>query len=159
MGSKTKASGIVLILLALASLAMGIAFLYEAFSKQAFMVDAMRQENISLANLGIKDGPAGAIDNMQKAQIAADTVRAHRHTIAPSYGDLMGGGKYDPTNPKHLTYAQALNIENYLYLAVLGFGVIQIAMAAGGFMIIVAIALGVIGFVLFQLGKAGASAV
>jgi hypothetical protein len=91
---------------------------------------------------------------MEKAQIAADTVRTHRHTIAPSYGALMGGGKYDPTNPNHLLYAQALNIENYLYLAVLGFGVIQIAMAAGGFMIIVAIALGIIRFVFLKLNKA-----
>ena len=153
MSNQLRVSAIILFILAFIGLLMGISFLYEAFSKQSYMVDAMGQEKISLSDLGIKNGPPGIIDNMEKAQIAADTVRTHRHTIAPSYGDLMGGGKYDPTNPKHLTYAQALNIENYLYLGVLGFGVIQIAMAAGGFMILVAIALGIIGLVLLKLNK------
>jgi len=41
-----------------------------------------------------------------------------------------------------LTYAQAQNLENYLYLAVLSFGVTDISMAAGGFMIVMALALG-----------------
>ncbi|MGD0856615.1 MAG: hypothetical protein ABSA18_12530 [Dehalococcoidia bacterium] len=154
MSSKLRISAIVLFILAFIGLLLGIIFFYEAFSRQAYLADAMQQENISLSDLGIKNGPPGIIDNMKKAQIAADTVRTHRHAIAPSYGALMGGGKYDPTNPTHLLYAQAINIENYLYLAVLGFGVIQIAMAAGGFMIIVAIALGIIGFVFLKLNKA-----
>jgi hypothetical protein len=154
MSSKLRISAVVLFILAFIGLLFGIIFLYEAFSRQAYLTDAMQRESISLSDLGIKNGPPGIIDNMEKAQIAADTVRTHRHTIAPSYGALMGGGKYDPTNPTHLLYAQALNIENYLYLAVLGFGVIQIAMATGGFMIIVAIALGIIGFVLLKLNKA-----
>ena len=154
MNNKLRISAIVLFILGFIALAMGITFLYEGFSKQAYMANAMGQEKISLSDLGIQNGLPGIIDNMEKAQIAADTVRTHRHTIAPSYGDLMGGGKYDPANPKHLTYAQALNIENYLYLSVLGFGVVQIAMATGGFMIIVAIALGVIGLVLLKLNKA-----
>jgi hypothetical protein len=154
MSSKLRISAIVLFILAFIGLLLGIIFFYEAFSRQAYLADAMQQENISLSDLGIKNGPPCIIDNMEKAQIAADTVRTHRHAIAPSYGALMGGGKYDPTNPTHLLYAQAINIENYLYLAVLGFGVIQIAMAAGGFMIIVAIALGIIGFVFLKLNKA-----
>ena len=154
MGDKMRISAIILFVLGFIALVMGIAFLYEAFSKQAYLVDAMRQEKISLSDLGIKNGPPGIIDDMEKAQIAADTVRTHRHAIAPSYGALMGGGKYDPTNPTHLLYAQAINIENYLYLAVLGFGVVQIAMAAGGFMIIVAIALGIIGLIFIKQRKA-----
>jgi hypothetical protein len=153
MNSKLRAPIIFIFILSFVALVMGIVFLYEAFSRQSYMVDAMSQEKISLSDLGIKNGPPGIIDNMEKAQIAADTVRAHRHTIAPSYGDLMSGGKYDPANPKHLTYAQALNIENYLYLGVLGFGVIQIAMATGGFMITVAVTLGIIGLALVKLNK------
>jgi hypothetical protein len=153
MNNKLRLSAMVLYLFAIISLVVGIVFLYLAFDKQAYMVSAMTAEKISLSDLGIKDGPPGIIDNMQKAQIAADTVRAHRHTIAPTYGDLMGGGKYDPTNPKDLTYAQALNIENYLYLAVLGFGVIQIAMGIGAFMLLVAFALAVIGFSVHKLSS------
>ena len=154
MSGRLRVSVVIIFILALISAVVGIVFLYEAYSKQNYLVDAMKQENISLSDLGIKGGPPGIIDNMEKAQIAADTVRGHRHTIAPSYGALMGGGKYDPTNPTHLLYAQALNIENYLYLAVLGFGVIQIAAATGAFMIVVAVALAVIGLVLLKAGKA-----
>jgi hypothetical protein len=153
MSGKLRITAVILFVLAFIGLMMGAAFLYEAFSKQAYLVDAMSQEKISLADLGIKNGPPGIIDSMEKAQIAADTVRTHRHTIAPSYGALMGGGKYDPSNPTHLLYAQALNIENYLYLSVLGFGVIQIATAAGAFMIVVAVALLVIGLLFLKMAK------
>jgi glucose dehydrogenase len=52
-----------------------------------------------------------------------------------------------------LKYAQALNLENYLYLAVLGFGVTQIAMGAGAFMVITGIALGVTGVVLLRQSR------
>jgi hypothetical protein len=151
MSNRVRLSAIAIFVFAVIAFVVGIVFLYLAFDKQNYMVNAMKAEKISLSDLGIKDAPPGTIDDMQKAQIAADTVRAHRHTIAPSYGDLMGGGKYDPTNPKHLTYAQALNIENYLYLAVLWFGVIQIAAGVGAFMVMLGLALGVIGYVLFKL--------
>jgi hypothetical protein len=154
MTNRLRLSAMILYLFAIISLVVGIVFLYLAFDKQAYMVNAMTAEKISLSDLGIKDAAPGYIDSMQKAQAAADTVRAHRHTIAPSYGDLMSGGKYDPTNPKHLTYAQALNIENYLYLAVLGFGVIQIAMGVGAFMLLVAFALAVTGYAVHKLSAA-----
>lgn len=146
--------GIVIIFFAIIGLAIGIAFLQQGYSKQAWMLDAMRQEKISLASLGIKSDIAqGIIDSPEKAQLAADKVRADRHSIAPSYGELMGTGKYDPANPTHLLYAQALNIENYLYLAILGFGVITIALAAGGYMVISSLALGAIGFVLIKISR------
>ena len=70
----------------------------------------------------------------------------------------MAGGKYDPTNAKHLTYAQAMNLENYLYLGVLGFGVAQLAMGMGAFMLLTGLALCVIGWALFKISgqlKAG----
>jgi len=52
-----------------------------------------------------------------------------------------------------LSYAQALNLENYLYLAVLGFGVTDIVLASGVFMIIMGIALGATGVTLFALAR------
>jgi hypothetical protein len=82
---------------------------------------------------------------------AGDTIREHRRGIAASYEDLLGEGRYDPTNPQHLTYAQALNLENYLYLAVVAFGLTQAVMASGVFMVITGIALGGAGIVLYRL--------
>jgi hypothetical protein len=114
----------------------------------------MRQENIKLSDLGVTGSKANeVIDSQETAQIAGDTVRAHRHAIAPSYTALLGSNRFDPTNPKDLTYAQAQNLENYLYLAVLSFGVTTVATAAGGFMIVVALALVAIGFVLFRVAQ------
>ncbi|MGA9048649.1 MAG: hypothetical protein WB588_06605 [Dehalococcoidia bacterium] len=154
MSVKLRVSGIILILLGIASLFMSAAFLYEGFSKQMFIQGAMVQENITLSTLGIKGPDSGlVIQNAETAQIAADKVRADRRSIAPSYGALMAGGKFDPTNPAHVSYAQALNLENYLYMGVLGLGVTTIAEAAGGFMLIVALALGLIGYILLGLSK------
>ena len=112
MKTKVWITGIIVILIAVVSLGMGIAFLQQGFAKEAFLLDAMKGEQIQLS------GVEGVIDTPEKAQIAGDTVREHRHSIAPTYGDLLAGEKYNPTDPMQLTYAQALNLENYLYLAV-----------------------------------------
>jgi len=136
------------------ALIMGIVFVYEGVSKKAWLTDTMKQENITLSSLGITGSKANeVIDSAETAQIAGDTVRGHRHSIAPSYTALLGGEKYNPINPKDLTYAQAMNLENYLYLAVVSFGVTTIAMATGGFMIVTALALGAIGFVLLRVAQ------
>ena len=52
-----------------------------------------------------------------------------------------------------MSYAQALNMENYLYLAVLGFGVTTMIIGAGVFMIITGLALGTTGVVLLRLPR------
>jgi hypothetical protein len=136
------------------ALIMGIVFIYEGVSKKAWLSDTMKQENIALSSLGVTGSKANEIINSaETAQIAGDTVRGHRHAIAPTYSALLGTGKFDPTNPKDVTYAQAMNLENYLYLGVLSFGVTTIAMAAGGFMIVVALALGAVGFALLRVAQ------
>ncbi len=91
------------------------------------------------------------IDSFPEALAAGDTIREHRRGIAATYEDLLGEGHFDPANPEHLTYAQALNLENYLYLAVVAFGLTQIVTASGVFMVITGIALGGTGIVLFRL--------
>jgi hypothetical protein len=63
-----------------------------------------------------------------------------------------GTGKFDPTNPTDLTYAQAMNLENYLYMAVAAFGLIQVVMGSGAYMIIVGLAVFLIGLALYRLG-------
>ncbi len=117
------------------------------------MVQAMRTEQITLGVPSEEIAGGEVIDSAKEAKVAADTVREHRHGIAPTYGDLLAGGRYDPTNPTQLTYAQAMNLENYMYLAVLGFGVTQVVMASGAFMVIMGIALGGTGLVLYRLSR------
>ena len=147
MNSKVKNLGILVIIFAVISLVMGIVFVQQGFSKEAFLTEAMTEEQIEL------DGVEGVIDTPGEAQVAGDTVREHRHGIAPTYGDLLGGERYDPTNPLQLTYAQALNLENYLYLAVASFGLTLMAKGMGAFMIVMGLALGVAGYGLISVAK------
>ena len=138
---------LVVIICAVISLAIGIVFIQQGFAKEAFLTEAMQQEEITM------DGVEGIIDTPEEAQTAGDTVREHRHGIAPTYGDLLGGERFNPTDPTQLSYAQALNLENYLYLAVASFGVFTIVKVTGVFMIVMGLALGSTGFGLLRVGR------
>ncbi|MFC1900990.1 hypothetical protein ACFLYN_05295 [Chloroflexota bacterium] len=144
MSRKFRYLGIVVMLTALASIVLGGVFLQQGFSKEAFLVGAMEQEKITAS------GVEGIVDSASKAQAAGDVVREHRHGISPTYGDLLAGGRFDPTNPTQLSYAQALNLENYLYLAVASFGVFTVVKAIGAFMLVTGLGLGVTGYGLFS---------
>ena len=153
MARTSRYLAILVLILAVVSIGIGATFIFQAQDKETWMKDAMRAEKVTF---GIPEAAAKAgdvIDTPQEAQAAADTIREHRHSIAPTYQDLLGGGKYDPTNPKHLTYSQAINMENYLYLSVLGFGVTTALTGAGAFMLLVGIAFGATGVVLLGLVK------
>ena len=139
------------LLLGLVAVVFGGVFIGLGVAKNSQLVTAMNQEQVKLS---LEEGaPPTLIDNMAKAQAAGDLIRGHRRAIAPTYQDLLGGGKFDPTNPKDLTYAQAMNMENYLYLAVVGFGLTQAVMGSGVFMVVTGLALGGTGFALYRLNK------
>jgi len=153
MNSKVRYLGILVMLLGAVSLTMGIVFVQQGFAKQSWIQSSMKQEQITL---GIASGDVEkgeVIDTAKEAQVAGDTVREHRHGIAPTYGDLLGGEKFNPTESRQLSYAQALNLENYLYLAVATFGLINVVLASGAFMIVNSLALGATGFSLYSIAK------
>ena len=155
---KSRYLAIGVLLVGVVSLAMGITFVVQGQAKANFMRDAMRQEQITL---GVEEGEAARgefVDTAAEAEQAGDLVREHRRGIAPTYGDLLGAERFDPTDPEQLSYAQALNLENYLYLAVAGFGLTTVVIASGVFMIITGIALGGTGVVLFGLARRAARA-
>ena len=141
---------LILLVLAIVAFALGAVFVVQGVTKTAWMSDAMRTEQVTLglSNESIAEG--NFVDSAAEAQQAGDTIREHRHSIAPTYNDLLDGAKFNASDPVQLTYAQAMNMENYLYLAVLGFGVAQMALGTGVFMIVVAIALGIISLVLHK---------
>jgi len=60
--------------------------------------------------LGIEDTEleGEVIDSLEEAIKAGDTIREHRRGIAPSYSDLLGDGRYDPTDPQQLTFVTGL---------------------------------------------------
>ena len=146
---KYRYLAIIILLLAVVAFVMGIVFIAQGVTKNHLLVEAMQVKQVMLP-LQPEEEPS-LIDTADEAQTAGDLIREHRRGIASTYQELLGEGRFDPTNPEHLTYAQALNMENYLYLAVLGFGLTTVAMASGAFMVITGIALGATGIVLLRL--------
>jgi len=149
MNKKVSILGLVVIIFGIIALAMGIVFVQQGFDKEAWLVRTMASEQIAMP-----DGSGTIVDSSKLAEEAGDLVREHRHGIAPTYGDLLGDEHFNPADPTQLTYAQAMNIENYLYLAVTAFGVFIVVKAAGAFMIVMGLALGVTGYSLWSLGRA-----
>ena len=143
---------IVVLLLSVVGLVMGVVFISQGVSRNNQLVEAMRVEQVTL---GIEDTELEdeVIDSLGEALKAGATIREHRRGIAPTYSDLLGGGRYDPSDPQQLTYAQALNLENYLYLAVVAFGLTQAVTASGVFMVVTGLALGGTGVMLYKLNQ------
>ena len=140
------------LLLGMVAVVIGAVFIGQGVSKNNQLVEAMQMEEVTFGIEGT-ELENDVIDSLGEAQKAGDTIREHRRGIAPSYEDLLGGERYDPTNPQHLSYAQALNLENYLYLAVVAFGLTQSVMAGGAFMVVTGVALGGTGVVLLGLAR------
>ena len=148
MSVVTKYLWIVVLGLSVAAFALGVMFIVQGVTKADWMEDAMRIEQVTLGLDETAVANGELVDSAGEAQAAGDVVREHRRGIASTYDELMGEGRFDPTNPEHLSYAQALNMENYLYLAVLGFGVTQMLIGSVVFMLVTAAALGGTGLVL-----------
>jgi hypothetical protein len=147
----TRILAVIIILLGLVAVVIGGVFIGIGFAKQKLIVDRMELEQVTLALDPDNPDVYTKITDIDSAQKAADTIAEHRRSIAPTYQDLLGDGRYDPTNPAHLSYAQAMNLENYLYLAVAAFGLVQIALASGAFMVITGLALGGTGWALLRV--------
>jgi len=144
MLSKLMPVSRVVMIMAVAALVLGIVFVYQGVSKASAITGQMREEAVP-SSIFVENAPEGdIIDTAAEAQKAADTIKQHRQNIAPSYEDLLAGGRYDPTNPQHLSYTQALNMENYLYMGVFALGFTQAVTAIGVFMILMGLALGAI---------------
>ena len=143
--------------LGIAALAMGVAFVVEGQSKANYIKDQMRAEQVTMASLGIEGAEEGnVIDSAAEAEKVANVVKEHRLSIAPTYADLMAmspSGRYDPTIKAHLSYNQAMNLENYLYLGVASLGLTTVTMVSGAFMMVTGLGLSLIGFAVQRLAK------
>jgi hypothetical protein len=143
---------IIVMLLGVVGVALGGVFVWQGVAKSNLITDRMKIEKVALAVDPDNPQQLTPITDSASAQKAADTIAGHRRSIAPSYQELLGGGQFDPTNPKDLTYAQAMNLENYLYMAVTAFGLTQAVMGSGAYMIVVGLAVLLTGLALYRLG-------
>ena len=138
------------LLLGVVTLIIGAVFIGQGVSKNNQLVEAMQTEQVTLGIEGAELEDE-VIDSLGDAQKAGDTIREHRRGMASTYSELLGGERYDPSDLEQLTYAQALNLENYLYLAVVDFGLTQSVTASGAFMVLTGVALGGTGLLLYRL--------
>jgi hypothetical protein len=93
-----------------------------------------------------ENAPADAlITNASQARKAADTIAGHLQKIAPTYADLLGGKKFDPTNPTQLTYVTGMNLEGQMNLAALAFGLTTVLTFVGIVLIVIGIVLLIVG--------------
>jgi hypothetical protein len=131
-------------------------FIGLAVQKNDYLTSQLRAQNITLGLTQDQIAKGRVVDNMATAETAAATLAKHLQSIAPSYSDLMSAnpsGKYDPTNPTDLTYAQGLNLENAMNMAVLGYGLVQETMATGGALAVIGIAVTALGGVLARWSR------
>ena len=151
MGKLGRIAGAVILVLGVIAIVIGAVFVFQGFSKNNLIVEKMQVEKVSLALDPNNPTTRTQIQTGAQAQAAADIISTHRRAIAPTYQDLTAGKGFDATNTEHLRYAQAMNLENYLYLAVTAFGLVQVVLGAGAFMVVTGVALGLTGLVLLRL--------
>jgi hypothetical protein len=132
---------IIAIVLAVVVIGSGIAGIAIGQAKSHNLSSRLKTEAVSLRTFDTNAPANAVITNAAQAQLAADTLDKHRKSIAPTYAALLNGQKFDPTIPKELTYAQAMNLEDSMNLAVLGFGVTTVLTLIGVLMIVLGIAL------------------
>jgi len=132
---------IVAIVLGVVVIGSGIAGIAIGQAKAHNLSDRLKTENVSLRVFDTNAPASAIVTTAAQAQLAADTLDKHRKAIAPSYSALLNGQKFDPSNLKELTYAQAMNLEDSMNLAVLGFGVTTVLTLIGVLAIIIGIAL------------------
>ena len=128
-----KGLSIVLIAAGVIALVFGIVFIAQGFMKSGLITEAMQIEK---ATYGSADGDIdGVIDTSGEAQVMAGVLRDHRMENYGVYTEL------ERDDPNRETILKAMTMENSLNLAVLSYGVTDIAKASGGFMLVIGLAL------------------
>jgi hypothetical protein len=140
-----KVLAMTVLILGIIGFAIGVVFVVKGITTNNLITEKLRAEKITL---GIPEDLAAKgelVDTAKEAQVASDTLAEHLKKIAPTYGDLLAGERFDPTNPAQLSYAQGINLENAFQIATMAFGVSLIAIVSGAFMIVMGIALILVG--------------
>jgi hypothetical protein len=144
---------VAVLIFGLVNVGVGGTFIGIGASKQHYLKTAMDEEKITTELTPAEIAAGKLVDSMGAAQKAGDLVRTHRHGISATYEELLGGGRYDPTNLKQLTYAQAMNIENYLYLATASWGITYMALGVGIALVLAGVALIAVAFIIYRWAK------
>ncbi len=141
MITKNRHLGRAVVLLGLIALIIGVVFIGQGIAKNTMIAEAMQVEQITY---GGAEEIEGIIDTATEAELMAGVLKEHRMEIG-IYSDL------DREDPRRDTILKAMTMENSLNLAQLGYGVVTVVIVSGIFMVIMGIAAGRTGLVLYRL--------
>jgi hypothetical protein len=134
-----------IIVLAVIVIAGGAVAIALGVTESKSVSDHLKQQKVSF-KIFDENAPADSfITNASQARKAADTLAEHLKKIAPTYSDLLGGKKFDPTNPTQLTYVTGMNLEGQMNLAALAFGLTTVLTFFGAVLMVIGVVLFIIG--------------
>jgi hypothetical protein len=144
---------VAVILGGLVSLVIGIVFIVQSVSVKAEITEGLAAEG-QTSQLP-EEGEEGyfegnVVDTAGEAEVVVEYLLGHLHHIGETdgtttYANLERGSE------ERATYLDGFSLVTGLNLAVMGFGVAQIALAAGVVMITTGLSLGAAGFVVYRL--------
>jgi hypothetical protein len=134
-----------IIVLSIVVIACGAVAIGLGATNSKSVSDHLKEQKVSL-RIFDENAPSDAlVTNASQARAAADTLASHLKKISPSYSDLLGGKKFDPTNPTQLTYVTGMNLEGQMNLAALAFGLTTVLTFFGVVLIVIGIVLLIVG--------------
>ncbi len=137
----------------LVSLVIGIVFIVQSVSVKAQVTEGLAAEG-QTSQLP-EEGEEGyfegnVVDTAEEATAVANYLLGHIHDIGES-GGTSTYGNLERGSEERATYLDGFSLVTGLNLAVMAFGVAQIALAAGIIMITTGLALGGTGFAIYRL--------
>jgi hypothetical protein len=148
-----KIIAVIVIILGLVGIGVGGTFLGLGFSKNHQVAETLREQKVTVGLEADSIAQGNVVDNLTEATVAAQVLGEHLKNIAPSYTDLLAGGRFDPANTRHLSYAQGMNVQSYFFTSVIAFGLAQSVMANGLFMMAAGLALILGGFGFYKIAN------
>jgi hypothetical protein len=134
-----------IIVLAVVVIACGAVSIGLGTTNSKTVSDQLKDQKVSL-RIFDENAPADAfITNASQARLAADTLAEHLKKISPSYSDLLGGKRFDPTNPTQLTYVTGMNLQGQMNLAALAFGLTTVLTFFGVVLLVIGVVLLIVG--------------
>lgn len=140
---------IAIIVLAIVVIAAGAVAIWLGQSNSKAVGDRLAAEKVSLRVFNEDAPPDAVVTNADEARQAADTLREHRRNIAPTYSELLGGKRFDATNPEQITYVVGMTLEGQMNLATLAFGLTTALTFFGSVLVVIGVVLLVIGLDVF----------
>ena len=144
MARMTRSVTITVVALGLVAVALGIVFIVNGFLTQGQISESLRSEQVTL---GIPENPGGVVDTAREAQVAQGILEEHLRENYGTYGDTERG------SAERDSYLDGTTLRNSLNLAVMGFGVSQMLLGTGAFMVLTGIALSGSGLVTYRLSR------